>query len=499
MTTSRTSKVFALSLGQGLSTLVALASGMVMARILSQTELATYRQTMLAYDVAIPLLSLGISTGIYYFLPTEKSRARGLVADGLVMMLVMGLLYALFIALGGNNLLAKRFSNPAVVHTLVYLIPLPIIMLPAGLLASVMVVQNRINSLTLFNVLTGLFLATSIIVACLLWKTPEAMILMRVGVSIALGFIAIALIVQALPRDEWRPRWSSMKALVAFSLPLVLAGMLGTLSLQLDKVIVSSMCSPEAFAVYSTGALEIPFIGIMTGSIMIVVLPDLRRMIGAGDKQAALTLFRVAAEKSAMVLIPVTIFLMISAESFVQTLFSSKYADSVLPFRLYLLIVPVRIVTLGVFMTALGLNRIILYRAAVGLAVNAILGVLFVRWMGFIGAILATILSLYFIEVAWSLRAISRAVGCRWREILPFEFLFRLTWVSVLASVPAVCLINSNHNLSAPCLLGASGLGFALSLFSATWLFNVKEFKEEFRKMGKWVAVRLVPNPRSHL
>ena len=165
MSGSRTHKVLALSFGRVFTTFTALASGMVMARILSQTDLATYRQTMLAYDVAIPLLSLGIDSGLYYFLPTEKNRARGLVLDGLLLMLAMGMLYTVFIALGGNHLLAKRFSNPAIVATLAYLVPLPLIMLPAKLVSSVLVVQNQVSRLTFYNVWSGLLLAVGIMAA----------------------------------------------------------------------------------------------------------------------------------------------------------------------------------------------------------------------------------------------------------------------------------------------------------------------------------------------
>lgn len=439
MTASRSSKVFALSFGKGLTSLMALLSAMVMARILSQTELATYRQTLLAYEVALPLLSLGLANGIYYFLPTERQRLRGVVVDGLVMMAGMGLLYAVFIALGGNHLLARRFSNPAIDSTLAYLVPLPLVMLPAGLLASVMVVQNRVNILTTYNVLTNLALAAGIIAACLVWKTPEAMVLAKVGISVLIGAIGIHLMLQALPRDDWRPRWRNMKSMVAYSIPLVLATALGTIALQLDKLIVSAMCRPEEFAVYSNGAMEIPLIGIMTGSIAAVIQPDLRRLAAAGDVAGALALFRQSAEKSAVVLIPVMMFLLVSAEPFVLTLFSARYAGSVLPFRLYLLILPARIVLFGAFMMALGLNRMILYRTVVGLVANLILSIVLVRWLGYIGAIVGTILTIYGLACAWNLAAISRSVGCRWRDIIPFAGLIKLAGVSALAGLfPAV-------------------------------------------------------------
>lgn len=481
MTASRTSKVLALSLGQGLTTIVALVSGMVMARILSQTELATYRQTMLAYDVALPLLSLGISSGIYYFLPTEKIRARGVVVDGLVMMFTMGLLYAVFIALGGNHLLAKRFSNPAIVNTLVYLVPLPMIMLPAGLLASVMVVQNQVNKLTVYNVLSSLLMATSVIAACLLWRTPESMVIVRVCISVAMGLIAIFLMLKAVPKDDWLPRLSNMKTMVAFSIPLVLAGAIGTISLQLDKIIVSSMCSPQDFAVYSTGALEIPLIGIITGSIASVILPDLRRMVAAGDNVAALGLFRQAATRSAAFLIPTMMFLLVSAESFILTLFSSKYSGSVLPFSLYLLILPIRIANYGSFQTALGLTKTIMWRAACGLMVNLILSIILVGRFGYIGAIIATIITLYGVNSTINMAVISKATSCRWWQVLPFRTVFSLLWATTLAAIPV--LIMSSLKIEMPplaALILNAGV-YGLMLVGVAWFFKIQPLQAEMR------------------
>ena len=490
MTASRTSKVFALSLGQALTTMVALVSGMVLSRVLSMADLATYRQTLLAYDVLVPLLSLGVASGIYYFLPTEKSRVRGVVVDGLLLMAGMGLLYAVFIALGGNHLLAKRFSNPAIVATLAYLVPLPVVMLPAGLLASVMVVQNQVQKLTVYNVLTSLLLTSSIVAACLLWRTPEAMILVRVGASLAIGSVAIFLMLRAVPKDDWRPRWSNMKRMVGYSIPLVGASAMGAVSVQLDKLIVSSMCTPEQFAVYSNGAIQIPLVGIVTGSIAAVIQPDLRRMVAAGDSAAALALFRQAAVKSAAILIPTMVFLLVSAEPFILTLFSAKYAGSVLPFQMYLLILPIRIVHWGSFLMALGKTRVILYRTLAGLCANLVLSILLVRWMGYMGAILSTIVCLYTINCAWNFTVISRSIGCRWWQVVPFGGVFQLLGVALLAALPVLLLGLLPVKWPHVWTLGANAAVYAGALAAAAWAFRVAPLQAEVRRAWNKVAGR---------
>jgi O-antigen/teichoic acid export membrane protein len=488
---SRTGKVFALSLGHALTTVVALASGMVMARILTQTELATYRQTMLAYDVALPLLSLGLASGMYYFLPTEKTRVRGVVVDGLVLMIGMGLLYAIFIALGGNHLLAKRFSNPAIVNTLVYLVPLPILMLPAKLLPSVMVVQNQVSKLTAYNVLTSLLLASGVIAACLLWRTPESMVLMRVGISMGIGLAGILLMLQAVPRDDWAPRWSSMKAMVAYSIPMVGASAMGAISVQLDKLIVSSMCLPEQFAVYSNGAIQIPLVAILTGSITAVIQPELRKMVATEDFQGALKLFRTASTKSAVVLLPTMMFLLVSAEPFILTLFSSKYSGSVLPFQMYLLILPVRIVNYGAFMMALGKSKLIMYRSMTGLVANLILSILLVRWMGYMGAIIGTIITLYSVNVVLNFSVISRAVGCRWWQVLPFGDLSQLFGAALLAGLPVLALRILPWTPAPVVALAANAVLYAVALVLVAWGFRIAPLQAEARRGWQKIVRKL--------
>lgn len=460
--TSRTGKVFALSLGQGLTTLVALLSGMVLARVLTQTDLATYRQTMLAYDVALPLLSLGIGTGLYYFLPTEKSRARGVVVDALLMMAGMGLLYAVFIALGGNHFLAKRFSNPAIVNTLVYLVPLPIVMLPARLLPSVLVVQGQVQKLTVYNVLSSLLLAVSLIAACLAWKSPDSMVLTRVGVSVASGLVAVWMMLRAVPADAWSPSFASMKRMVVYSLPLVGASALATVSLQLDKLIVSSMCTPDQFAVYSNGALEIPLIGMITGAISNVLVVDFRKAYAAGDYAEALRLYHLVPAKTSVILFPVMVYLALAAKPFICVLFSEKYAASSTAFMVYLLMIPYRTILLG-GLAAAGKSKIVFRNSAVGLVINLVLSVVLVHFIGYIGAVVGTVIAIGVWGFPMALYEIGRSIQASLLKVYPWRAVGKILLLSLAAAIPAAIALGLSRHHVHIVRLAVSSLAYALT------------------------------------
>ena len=438
---SRRAKVMAFSLGETLTTLVGLVTASALSRLLSKSDYATYRQTLLAFAFAAPLVSLGLTNSIYYFLPTEQTRPRGVVADNVLALLIMAATLALFLSFGGNHLLVALFGNPGVARTLLFLIPYPFAALPAQLLASVLVVRNRVPLLTAFNVTSRALLGLGTILPAVFMPTADAPLLGNVAVTVASGLVALSLIVRfAGTSGPRRPKWSGMVRMVRFGFPLGVATMVGTLSLQLDKIIVSAMCGPEDFAVYSNGAVEIPLVGIVTGSISAVILADMRRMIAKGDDGEALALFLKAAEKGANLLLPTMCFLLVVAEPFIELLYSSKYTESMLPFRVYLFMLPARIVVWGSLLIAIGQNKVILTRSIGHLLVNVLLSVYLVSKIGYMGAAVGGVAATYLWSIPLSLRVLSKHFQVRFWHLLPLRHLGRLLLCLVVPTMTVALL-----------------------------------------------------------
>jgi O-antigen/teichoic acid export membrane protein len=467
-------KTLALSLGQGFNSIVTVLSAMVMSRLLTHDELATYRQTFLAYDLLGVILGLGVQDAIYYFLPTESKRSRGLVLDGILLLFAMGLVFLAFLVCGGSRALAFQFSNPELADHLLYLTMLPVISMPAALISAVLVTQNRVVWLSVYTVASNSFILLSIIVSCLFTQDTETLVLTRVLTTSLTCAVALQLIWRSMPVDDWHPSLASMKRLMLFGLPLGAASVFGTLQTSTDRLLVSSFCLPEDFAIYTNGAIEIPFIGIFTGAIAKVILPELRQSIATGNKRMALELFRKSAEKSAVLLIPATVFLMVVAESVMIFLYSDKYVDSATPFRIYLLLLPARIVIYGSFMVALGLNRTVLFRTACAAICNLILGYFLVQWMGQAGAASATVATTYLIAILWSLIAIQKAVPCSFYEILPYRQIAEIGLISLISVIPVVAFTSMTSLQSSGLIVLFSSVIFgAFFLALATCLKNV--------------------------
>jgi O-antigen/teichoic acid export membrane protein len=432
---SRTARVLALSTGQGLGALVALVALAVLARVLSVRDYATYRQTFLAYQFAAPLLSLGLPAALYYFLPGADKRPRGVLFDNLAALTVMGCVFAVFLLAGGNRLLAWRFQNPDLAEPLQWMAAYALFALPAGAISACLTVQNRVVQLSVFHVVSRTLTLAAIVVVVLLWPSPFTAVKANVACEGLVLAFALWMMIRSVPRGAARVSLQGMYAMARYAAPLGLASMFGTLTIQLDKMIVASLCRPEDFAVYANGAVEIPLLGIITGSIATVILVEMRAAVAKGDYEEALRLFRLAAAKSACILLPTMCFLFVFAEDVVTVLFSSKYAQSVLPFRLYLLILPVRTAFYGPALMALGQTSTVLVRSVLDLCVNLVLCVFLVRQWGAIGAAVATVSMFYLWCIPANLFCVAKGYRTHFLRPLPLR---RMAGVFLAALVAAV-------------------------------------------------------------
>lgn len=486
---SRKVKVLALSLGQGLTTAVHVTCEIVFVRILSLEDLATYRQTMLAYNFATPLLTLGIPSAIYYFLAGAKTRQRGIIFDHLTLLFFMGLIFSAFLGLGGTELLALRFNNPNLRHTLKLLILLPLFSFPQLPLNAVLIIFDKINLSAVLNTSLNLVLSVALIASCVITKSYTAPIVVKVIYSMVTLPIMLKIILSIVKEGNDWPSISNMPKILKLSIPLGLASMLGSITLQINKVIVSSICTPEQFAIYSNGAFELPLIGVITGSITTIVMTDMTKMCKEGMKNEALELFQTGAYKSALFLLPIMCFLLLNNHDFIVTLYSDKYAESVLPFTIYLFILPIRIVLYNSAYMALGKSNLLFVRSVFDLIINSLLCYTFVKLFDAWGAALAIVVTSYIWSVPYNLVTLSKEFQCSPLHIIPIKKISRILIFSlILAIISKVPVLYLSTN---PIVrLGTSMVIFCL-MYVVVGYYFVPDIRAEIQRFLTLLKTRL--------
>jgi len=79
---SRSVKAGILAFGKLIASLSGMFCFAALTRLLDETEYATYRQALLVYMTTAPVLVMGLSQALSYFLPREPERGRALVIEG---------------------------------------------------------------------------------------------------------------------------------------------------------------------------------------------------------------------------------------------------------------------------------------------------------------------------------------------------------------------------------------------------------------------------------
>lgn len=432
MAKSRSTKAIILASGQGLTTLVGLISAMVLARLFSTVDYATYRQTMLAYTFAAPFVMMGFNRALFYFLPTEKERPRGVLIENLLLLVTGGLLLTIFLLCGGSEWLAQRFNNPKLATTLLILAPYPLLILPASALGACLLARDRAGQVAVFNVASRVVMLVAVLAPCLIWPTPAVAIAGVVSGTLLTTAIALILMFRACPEGNWQPTMGGLRKQVSFSIPLGLASLAATISISLDKVLVAALCAPAAFAIYVNGAMEIPLIGIITGSVTSVLIVDYAKLYHEGRIEEIIGLIHRAMVKCALILIPVMVFLLCMAPEVMRLLYGARYEASAAPFRVYLLLLPMRTLTFGAILMATGNSRHILIQSVLGLTSKAVLAWYAIGLFGPIGAAGASVITGYFVSVSYLLVVLCFILKCPIRRLFPWRDLFVLSVASVI-------------------------------------------------------------------
>ena len=408
---------------------------MVSARVLSMQELATYRQSLLIFQVATPFIGLGIGSALLYFLPVNIEKQKTILIESLIVCTLSGTLFASFINLGGGGIIANAFDNQQLLGTMLSISLLMVCSAPNIVINSFLVVLNKAGTLSIYQVSSNLVVGIGVVLSCIYYKDPFSMVEIRVFLLVLSAFAAMMIMFHFVKGLKGNISYKGCAELVSYGLPLSMSMCVGMLSLQLDKLIVSTKTSPEQFVIYSNGAMEIPLIGVITSSICLVMIVPFRKAFNDSNFEDCIGIYHKVAEKISFILLPVMVYFALLSTPFIIFMYSVKYIDSVFPFLLYLLIIPARSLLQGA-MAAVGKGKVLLRNSIISLALNTMLTLILVERYGYLGAIISTIIVIYLWDVSISLKEVSSSLKIKYSELYPFKKILKIFICASFASIP---------------------------------------------------------------
>ncbi len=406
-------------------------AGIVLARVLLPGEFGSWRQLFLIYNTFSTLLLLGIPQSLLYFLPKlqHQDSKREFITRTVNLVTVLAFIFgiAIFVLRG---FIARTFSNPQLSLLLVLFAVYPLFMFVTQIYSQIMLGLKqpaKTASFTIFSVAADFVL---ILGAALITKNLYHIVLgMMISALLQWGYARLHL-AKYRSRMTFDPDFH--REIFQYSLPLGLASIIGMLSVQLDKLVISGFFTPAEYAIFSIGAMELPFISILNNSVNAILLPHI-----SSEPEKLNETYRAAVRKNALIIFPFTALGLIFARPLIQLLYTETYLASVPFFQVYLAILPLRVATYGILFMALKKTRYILWNSFFTLGLNLILNLILVRIIGMMGAALATVVVTWLSTLLY-LYWIQKKLGLKLRSLFPLEALIRTALATALAGLAAL-------------------------------------------------------------
>jgi len=435
---------------------------MLLSRLMSEEDYGGFRQLTSVGRIALPLLLLGLPQALIYFVPKDRDNGRRYFRVAFLLYTGATLCFALLCLIFAKQI-AAYYNNSGMAGALLYIIPW---VWAVGLLP---ICTNALLGLEK-PILSGVISAVHAIIFVIGVVSVSLMGAEYLDVIKAYGavpFISILPILvytySKLPKAQTGSAFKEDAThLLKYSLPLSLSQFVGNFGRQISLLIVAPLLLAEEFGIYANGAIELPFVGMLTGSAVAVITPEIVRLYGESRREECVQLWQKAAEKTALIIFPIFVFFMFNAESFMVVLFSEKYFEAAVPFRIFLLLLPIRIIYFGIVFIAAGRSKLILIRSigTTGLCALFTLGIAYYYKPMY--APLGLVLAIYGWALPYNIFWYKRLMGKVFYLDMPWVTLGRTLIASLLAGGGAstVGLFGLSPAYSLPC----GGICFALVL-----------------------------------
>ncbi len=435
MSLAKKASIFTIS--RAVTILAQIGAMAILSRTLDkETDYSQLQYLLLIYTTAQIFGQFGLPDSIFYFFEKYPPEKRKSIARYISKILMWSALACagLLLAIGWWGTMDPEYQSAR--PLLWMFMALVVLELPTIPVPNILIALDKAKSAAWFNIFVG---ATQFLAMTLPLLLPNPLYWIAVGLMIygLLRMLVGAFIYfQNFKQDKLLALPEGfLKELLYYSIPLSLAQLFWALNRLVDKYVVKEFLPPETFAEYSNGAWELPIIPTIAYSVAAVMMPKMVNHYLKGETAPLLKLWLTSIEKVSIIVLPLVMVFLLTAEEFMVLLYSEEYRNAAVPFFIYTFILLQRVASYSNMQKALNSTKEITRGAIYLFSINSILVIPFVLWLGVIGPPLASVVAQTF---SWwyALNVIRKLMGVKFKEIFPFRFYGKTLFIAAIAALP---------------------------------------------------------------
>ncbi len=372
---------------------------MLLSRFRTLEEYGTYSQIMIVITLFTSIILMGLPNSTNYFLAraeTPEQRRYFLsiyYTLNTFLCMVMGIVLFACIPIFENY-----FSNTLIGEYWYFLAFYPWAFVTITSISNVLVVYGKTEKLVAVNIINALVSLLSILVVQYLgFAFREYMILFLCG-SLALCIYLYILVFKLEKGIAPKIDWDYIKKIFIYSIPLGLATVVGTINIEVDKLMIGKLMDTESLAIYTNASKELP-LTMISASLTAVILPQMAKRIKSNDYKTAVSLWGNSFELSIIFMAFFAMACVAFAPQLMTFLYSEKYLPGVSVFVVYAFVLLTRTTYWGMALSALGKTKLILWCSIGSLVLNVILNYVLYKALGIVGPAIASFVSIFLMLV----------------------------------------------------------------------------------------------------
>jgi O-antigen/teichoic acid export membrane protein len=351
---------------------IMLVSPIFLTRIFDLHAYGQYQEFMLYAMLIAGIIEFSMNTNLIYFVPRYPERERQSVTHTAILLLVTTSIGLTIVFLLRRFILARTsydFIAPLIAYIFFFL--------NFELFENYWLGKKRTDYVLFYSSIRIIVRTAALIMAAFLSRDVQVVIYTLIGVEIVKCIVVLVLLRKILTRDL---DLGLLKEQLKFIIPLGSAVTINLVNSQLANLFISIKLGVESLAQYSIGSRQIPIINIVRSSVMDVLFPE---MTQRGDAER-LHLWQRATIVFCFVVFPVYVVFFFYAPVFIETLFTSNYANAIPLFRIYLTLLLLNCFDMGTPLRSINQNKYFIFGSALKLSINIGLILTLYRSIGFV-------------------------------------------------------------------------------------------------------------------
>ena len=433
---------------------VSIIQTMILARTLSKTDYGTYSQALLVVSFLGPFFSLGLENTINYFYNRSKNAKmnKSYIDTIFTLSLVSGVTCG-FIIIGLKNQLGLFFDNSNIKPLIMYIAFRPCLQNLIALYQPMYISSGYVRIIAVRNLLISIIQIIIVGWFSYFYNNISLILLLLLLLDIV-QFIYFTIIYRkkVFKISMLHPNFALFGEILKYSLPMFFSISIGTISTNIDKLVVSGLMTIEDYALYSNVSKELPF-SFIINSFTTVITPFIIKFINNNKKDKFKKLWSFYLEIGYRTTWPLCFGAFLLAPELIKILYSDLYltGEGIVVFRLYIIVAMFRFTYFGIVPTAIGRTDIIMKYSLFGCLLNLFLNYPMFYLLGMLGPAVARIISMI-VSAIFYFRSSIKLVDINISEIIASKkiiiFIVKMVFCGTIARIIVSALENYLPNMS---------------------------------------------------